>query len=154
MANCIFETSKNCVISHRRHIYQTSPYMDTATMCVCPSSLYELIHCKCVLHCCAKYPCIDISNQESDKNKSMICPKIHFHVYNLVSHCTVNVWRALAENKHCRLCSGVPKYMPNAKIFPRKYIVMIETYITYFHTSFYIPEIKNLALHLIHVRML
>ena len=40
------------------------------------------------------------------------------------------------------------------KIYTRKEIVMMETKISYFHTSFYIPSIQKLAFHLPHVRIL
>ena len=41
-----------------------------------------------------------------------------------------------------------------AKIYTRKELVMMETTISYFHTSFYIPAIQKLAFHLPHVRIL
>ena len=40
------------------------------------------------------------------------------------------------------------------KIYTRKELVMIETTISDFHTSFYIPAIKRLDFHLTHVRIL
>ena len=42
----------------------------------------------------------------------------------------------------------------SAKIHTRKEIVMMETTIYDFHTSFYIPAIKKLAFHLSHVCIL
>ena len=40
------------------------------------------------------------------------------------------------------------------KIYTRKELVMMETTISDFHTSFYIPAIQKLAFHLPHVRIL
>ena len=42
----------------------------------------------------------------------------------------------------------------STKIYTRKELVMMETTISYFHTSFYIPAIPKLAFHLPHVRIL
>ena len=39
-------------------------------------------------------------------------------------------------------------------IYTRKELVMMETTISKFHTSFYIPAIQKLAFHLPHVRIL
>ena len=39
-------------------------------------------------------------------------------------------------------------------IYTRKDIVMMETYIDYFQTSFYIPAIQKLEFHLLHVQIL
>ena len=41
-----------------------------------------------------------------------------------------------------------------AKIYTRKELVMMETTISEFNTSFYIPSIQNTAFHLPHVRIL
>ena len=42
----------------------------------------------------------------------------------------------------------------STEIYTRKELVMMETKISGFHTSFYIPAIQNLAFHLPHVRIL
>ena len=42
----------------------------------------------------------------------------------------------------------------STKIYTRKELVMIETTISDFHTSFYIPAIHELSFHLPHVRIL
>ena len=48
------------------------------------------------------------------------------------------------------------EYLPekSTKIYTRKEIVMMETTISDFHTSFYIPAIQKLAFHPPHVRIL
>ena len=47
------------------------------------------------------------------------------------------------------------EYLPNksTKIYTRKELVMMETAISNFHTSFYIPAIQKLSFHLPHVRI-
>ena len=42
----------------------------------------------------------------------------------------------------------------STKIYTRKELVMMETTISEFNTSFYIPSIQNMAFHLPHVRIL
>ena len=42
----------------------------------------------------------------------------------------------------------------STKIYTRKELVMMETSISDFHTSYYIPAIRKLAFHLLHVRIL
>ena len=42
----------------------------------------------------------------------------------------------------------------STKIYARKELVMMETTISDFHTSFYIPAIQNLDFHIPHVRIL
>ena len=39
-------------------------------------------------------------------------------------------------------------------IYTRKYLVMVETTISYFYTSFYIPAIQKLVFHILHVQIL
>ena len=47
-----------------------------------------------------------------------------------------------------------PATVSPTEIYTRKYIIIMETSISYFHTSLYIPEIKKLAFHLPHARIL
>ena len=51
----------------------------------------------------------------------------------------------------CKQASLPDKY---TKIYTRKELVMMETTISGFYTSFYIPAIQKLAFHLPHVRIL
>ena len=55
---------------------------------------------------------------------------------------------------NCCLCLNDPSSVPPENVFTRKDIVMMEIFISYFHTSLYIPEIKRLVFHLPHVRLL
>ena len=53
-----------------------------------------------------------------------------------------------------RLCLQDTATVSTAKIYTRKELVTMETSISDFHTSFYIPEIQNQAFHLPLVRIL
>ena len=59
----IYETYKNAVMLHGRHIYAKASYITQATMCAYPQSYHALPHCKCVVWCCADCPCINIPYQ-------------------------------------------------------------------------------------------
>ena len=48
----IYETYKNTVVPHGRHIYATASDMEKATMCKYPQSDHALPHWKFVLRCC------------------------------------------------------------------------------------------------------
>ena len=64
MTNILFETYKNTVMTHDKHIFQTAYDMAMATMCAYPSSKYALSHWKRVLHCCTQCPRIDPPSTE------------------------------------------------------------------------------------------
>ena len=61
-----YETNKNSVISHGRHIYAKTSDMAQDTMCSYRQSDHVLPYCKFVLRCCADCPCINIPDQETD----------------------------------------------------------------------------------------
>ena len=63
----IYETYKNTVMPHGRHIYAKASDMANATMCAYPHSDHALQHWKCVLRCCADFPCINLHDQGTDK---------------------------------------------------------------------------------------
>ena len=52
------------------------------------------------------------------------------------------------------MCKQESSSDKSTKIYTRKEIVMMETTISDFHTSFYIPAIQRFASHLTHVRIL
>ena len=62
--NCIYETYKNTVMPHGHNIYANTSNMAKTTMCAYPQSDHALPHWKCVMRCCAKYPRINITDQE------------------------------------------------------------------------------------------
>ena len=63
----IYETYKNTVIPHGRHIYSKASDMANATMCAYPQSDHELPHWECVLRCCAECSHINLPDQETNK---------------------------------------------------------------------------------------
>ena len=50
-AHHVYETYKNTVMPHVRHIYAKSSDMAQAKMCAYPESDNALPHCKCVFRC-------------------------------------------------------------------------------------------------------
>ena len=65
--NRIYDTYKNTVMPHGRHIYVKAYNMENLTMYAYPHLDYALPHWKCVLRCCADCPCINIPDQETTK---------------------------------------------------------------------------------------
>ena len=66
-AHHIYTTNKNPVMPHGCHIFTKASDMENATMCTYPQSDHALPHWKCVLRCCADFPCINIPDQETTK---------------------------------------------------------------------------------------
>ena len=75
-----YTTYKNTVMPHGHHIYAKASDMANATMCTYPQYEHSLPHWKCVLWCCADYPCINIPDQETTKNHEETTPSIRFHI--------------------------------------------------------------------------
>ena len=89
-ANNIYETYKNTVMPHGRHIYTKAYDMEKATMCAYPQSDHALPHWKCVLRCFANVTCINIPDQETDHQYSDTTTSIRFHIYHTIVCCTEN----------------------------------------------------------------
>ena len=66
-AHHIYETYKNTMMTHGRHIYAKAYDMVQAKMCTYPYSDHALPYWKYVLRCCAKCPFINIPDQEKKK---------------------------------------------------------------------------------------
>ena len=75
---------------HGRHIYAKASDMRNATMCTYPQYDHALPHCKCVLRCCAEFPCINIPHQETNKKYKETTPSIMFHIYHIIRRCTAH----------------------------------------------------------------
>ena len=60
----------------------------------------------------------------------------------------------MKDKKICYICKQESSPDEPTKRYTRKELVMTETTISYFHTSFYIPAIQKLDFHLPHVRIL
>ena len=139
---------------HGHHIYAKSSDMANDTMCTYPRSDHVLPHCKCVLRCCSDFPCINIPDQETTKKHEETTPSIRFQVYHIIGSCTAHGKIPLKDKKICYMCEQESLPDKSTKIYTRKDLVMMETTISDFHTSFYILAIPKLAFNLPHVRLL
>ena len=92
------------MIPHGCHIYAKASDMENATMCTYTKSDHALPHWKCVLRCCAKCPCINLLDQETDNKYSETTASIRFHVYHIISRRTAHGRIALKEKKICYMC--------------------------------------------------
>ena len=128
--------------------------MANAKICSYPQSYYAQPHWKCVLLCCDDCTCINIPDQETDNQYSYTTPSIRFHIYHIIARCTAHGIILFKDRKICHMCKQESSSDKSTKICTRKELVMMQTTISDFHTSFYIPSIQNLALHLPNVRIL
>ena len=62
--------------------------------------------------------------------------------------------RCQPNKKTCLLCFYVTQPQSSAKIYTKKELVMMDTYIDDFHTIFYVPSIKKIAFYVPHVHIL
>ena len=103
-SNCIYITYKNTVMPYGCHIYAKLSDMENATMCAYPQSDNELPHWKCVMRCCAKYPSINIHEQEIDDQYFNTITSISFHIYHLIARCSTRGRLPLNDEKSCCKC--------------------------------------------------
>ena len=100
-SNRICETYKNTVIPHGHHIYAKAYDIAKATLCAYLKSDHALPRWKCVLRCCAKFPGINLTNQETDDQYPDTNPSIVFHIYHLIAHCINYSRLPLTGKKSC-----------------------------------------------------
>ena len=139
---------------HGLNIYAKASDTEKATMCAYPQSEHALPHWKCVLRCCSDCPCINITDQEIYNRNSDKTASIRFHIYHIIARFTDHGRISLKDRKISYMCKQESSSDESTKIYTRKEIVMMETQIYDFHTSFYIPAIQKLAFYLPHVRIL
>ena len=137
-----------------RNIYANASDMENSTMCTNPHSNNALPQRKCVLWCCSNCPCINLPDQETTKKHEETTPSIRFHIYHIIGCCTAHGRIQLKDKKICYMCEQ--EYLPDSStnIYTRKELVIMETKISDFHTTFYIPAIQKLAFNLPHVCIL
>ena len=121
---------------HGLHIYTKVYDMAKATICANSHSDHALPHWKCVLVFCAQYPSINIPDQETDDEYPNSSPSIHFHLYHLIACFTKHGRLPLSDNKICGECQQDTASVKSNKIYTRKELVMMDTTISNFHTSF------------------
>ena len=132
----IYEAYKNTVMPHGRHIYANSSAMTKTKMCSYPHSDHALPHWKRVLKCCAKCPCVNITDQEKDDQYSDTSTSIRFHIYHIIPRFTTHGRLPLNHRKICRMCKQDSASQYPTKIYTIKELVTMETKISNFHTSF------------------
>ena len=80
---------------HGRHIYSKAK----SIICAYPQSDHSLPYRKCVLKCCAKCPCVNLTYQGTDDQYSNTSPSILFHIYRLIACCTTHGRLLLNDKK-------------------------------------------------------
>ena len=103
-SNSIYDTYKNTVMPHGRHISAKASGMEKSTICAYPQSDHTLPQWKCVLRCCSECLCINISDQETDKHYSETTPSIRFYIYHIIAHCNAHSRIPLKDKKICPTC--------------------------------------------------
>ena len=121
-------------------------------MCLC--TIPALTYRKRVMICCAKCPSINLPDQETYDQYHDNSPSIRFHIYILIELCTKYGRLPLTDKIFFRKCQHYTDSGQSTKIYTRKELVMMETTISNFHTSFYISEIHKLAFHIPHLKIL
>ena len=77
-AHHMYETYKDTVMPHGRHIYAKASDIANATMCTYPHSEHSMPHCKCVLRLFDDCPCINIPEQKILKSMRKLHPQLGF----------------------------------------------------------------------------
>ena len=103
-AHHIYETYKNTVMSHGRHVYAKASDMENAAMCAYTQYDHALPPCKYVFCCCAECPHINLPDQETNKKHEETRPSIRFHIYHIISLCTAHGRIPLKDKKICYMC--------------------------------------------------
>ena len=137
-----------------RHIYAKAGDMEHATMCAYPQSDHTLPQLKCVLWCCTNCPCINHTNQEIYDQHTETTPSIRLHIYHIIWQCTDHGIITLKDKTIFYIWKQESSSDESKNIYTRKESVMMETAISGFHISFYIPAIQNLDFYLPHVHIL
>ena len=113
--------------------------MAKGKICSYPQLDHALPHWKCVLRYFAKFPVVNLPDQETDYQYSNTSPSIRFHSYHIIVRCTTHVRLPLTDKESCRKCKHGSASEQSTKIYTKKELVIMETTISNFHTSFYLP---------------
>ena len=95
-----------------------------------------LPHWKCVFRCCAKFPNVNLPDQEIDYQYFDTSPSIRFRVYRLIARCKTHGRLPLTEKKMCHKCKQDTASEQSTKVYTIKELVMMENIISNFHASF------------------
>ena len=105
-------------------------------MCSYPHSDHALPHWKCVMQCCAKFPCVNLPDQETNDQYSDTIPSILFHIYHLIARFTTHGRLPLNDKKVVVSVNRIMLQKQSTKIYTRKYLVMMEKTISKFSFKF------------------
>ena len=86
----IYETYKNTVMSHRRHIYAKTHNMSKEKMYEYLKSDHASLHWKCVMWFCARCLSFNIPEQETDDQYTNTSTSIRFQSYHLIENCSTH----------------------------------------------------------------
>ena len=89
-----------------------------------------------------------------NKKNEETTPSIRFHIYHIIGRCAIHGRLSLKDKNSCSMCKQESSSDKSTKIYTRKELVITETKIYEFHTSFYIPAIHKLAFHIPYVLIL
>ena len=106
------------------------------------------------MRCCAKFPSIDLPDQETDYQYFDTNPSICFHIYHLISRCLTHVRLPLTDKNICCKCKQYYASEKSTQIYTIKELVTMETTTYNFNTSFYIPAVQNLSFQITHVQII
>ena len=70
--------------------------------------------------CCAKFPRVNITDQETDDQHSDTSTSIRFHIYNIIVNCTAHGRLLFNDNKICRKCKQDSASEQSRKTYTRK----------------------------------
>ena len=88
---------------HGRQICAKTSDMEMAKMCAYPHYDYSLLHWKFVSRCCAKCPCINLHDQETDNQYSDTSSSIRLFIYYIVVICTSHDRILLKYKRICHM---------------------------------------------------
>ena len=112
-------------------------------MCAYSQSYHALPHWKCVLKCCAQCPSINFPDQETDNKHTNPSPSIRFPVYHLIASCTKQGRILLTDKIICREYQQDTTSVHSTQIYTGKELVMMETTMSNFHTSFIFLKFRS-----------
>ena len=110
-----------------QHSYKTASAIAMERMGSYTPSQHAFPHCKFVLNCFEISQRIDTQSQELDKHHSITCPTTGFNVYHLISCCSVHIRHPLNNKISSCWCLNDTASVPLAKLYTRKYLVMVNT---------------------------
>ena len=84
---------------HGHHTYAKEYDIVKAKMYVYSQSDHALLHWKYVLRCCAKFPIINLHDQETDDQYPGTSPSIRFHIYHIIALCIKQCSLTLTDKK-------------------------------------------------------